>query len=83
MGYILANIVRAYQFVLLLKALVSWFPDVANTSLGLFLNQVTEPVLAPVRDFFRRNIQINCPIDLSFLAVYIGLSLIANLLYMI
>lgn len=83
MRYFLVDILRAYQTILVIRALMSWFPDVSNSGIGQFFNAITEPVLAPVRDFLRRNMPNSLPIDISLLVVYFGISLLMQLIYMI
>ena len=83
MGYMLSTLIRVYQTILFIRAIMSWFPDVARSSAGQFIYSITEPVLSPVRDFMRRKIDLGLPIDLSFLVVYFGLDIIATLLRML
>ncbi|MFI3115108.1 MAG: YggT family protein [Clostridia bacterium] len=81
LGYMLSNIIGAMQMVLLIRAIMSWFPDVAGSNFGQFIYSITEPVLAPVRDFLRTKLNLGMmPIDLSFLLVYIGLSILSDIL---
>lgn len=81
MGFMLASLIRLYQMVLFVRAIVSWFPDVARSSVGQFIYSITEPVLQPVRDFLRSRFSFGgMPIDISFLVVYFGLEIIANIL---
>ena len=62
-------------------AIVSWIPTLRESKLGYFLYSCTEPVIRPVRELiYRIPGADNLPIDLSFLAVYILLSLIENIL---
>lgn len=82
MGYILANLIRTYQTILFVRAIMSWFQDVARSSFGQFIYSLTEPVLAPVRDFLRSRLNLGgIPIDISFLVVYFGLDILAIILF--
>ncbi len=77
---LLQNLIRAYQLILVVYAISSWFPDIKNSTFGNFLRQVTEPVLAPIREFLRRNVNLQLPIDISMLVLYFGLSIVSILL---
>lgn len=84
MGYMLSRILRTYQMVLFVRAIMSWFPDVARSNFGQFMYQITEPVLAPVREFIRSKFSFGgLPIDISFLVVYFGIDIIIILLLFI
>ncbi len=55
-----------YFWIIIIRALISWVnPDPYN-QIVIFLNRVTEPVLAPIR---RRIPRHNLPIDFSPLVV--------------
>lgn len=81
MGYMLANLIGAFQMVLFVRAIASWFPDVARSSFGQFIFGITEPILMPVRSFMNKHLNIGLPIDLSFLVVYFGLDILRIMLY--
>jgi YggT family protein len=68
LGNPLCIIGQLYVFVLIARAILSWFPlrsDSPFVPVARFLNTVTEPVLAPVR----RVIPPAGMIDISFLVV--------------
>lgn len=74
---ILAGALRFYAFVLIARALISWFrPDPYNPLVRTLYN-VTEPVLEPVR----RIIPPLGGLDLSILIVLIGLQLLSGFLF--
>ncbi|MFI3225795.1 MAG: YggT family protein [Clostridia bacterium] len=78
MGNMLSSLIAFYQMVLLVRAITSWFPDVQRSKVGQFIYSITEPVLAPVRNFIRSKLNLGgLPIDISFLVVYFGLDIIA------
>lgn len=79
MGIIIANVIRVYQTVLFIRALSSWFPDVASSEIGRFLHAITEPVLSPVRNFLFKTLNLSIPIDLSLIVVYFGLDILATI----
>ena len=42
---------QVYQFILLARVLMTWIPNLdSNNPIARFLFQVTEPVLAPIRN---------------------------------
>ncbi|WP_432620198.1 YggT family protein [Butyricicoccus sp.] len=43
------RILRILQFLVIARALCSWFPQVQRSAVGEFLYTVTEPMLAPCR----------------------------------
>lgn len=64
---VLAAILDLYAFILIARALISWVSPDARNKIVQFLYQITEPVLAPVR-------QLAPPIgrfDLSLVVVLI------------
>lgn len=46
---LLLNILNIYVFILFARALFSWFDPGFQTSIGRVLYDITEPVIAPVR----------------------------------
>ncbi|HWV24474.1 MAG TPA: YggT family protein [Thermomicrobiales bacterium] len=46
---LLLNILRIYTFILVARALFSWFDPGYRTTIGRILYDVTEPVVGPVR----------------------------------
>ncbi len=79
--YVVKLLLRAYQVVLLVSAVLSWIPDLRNGKIRYFTDLLTEPVLQPVRSLLYRIKGLDVlPIDVSFLVVYLLLSLIINIL---
>lgn len=74
---LLANIIGIYTFVLLIRILMSWIPnlDYYNPIVQMLI-QVTDPVLEPAR----RLIPPIGMIDISPIVVFIALSIIQDLL---
>ncbi len=67
---------QAYQLVLLARVLMSWIPNLDhNNPIARFLYQATEPVLAPIRNA----LPAMGGIDLSPLVVFLGISVIMQL----
>ena len=73
-------IIRAFELVMVVRAIMSWIMPGDGSRFSQFVYGVTEPVIAPVRklllrfDFCRR-----CPIDLSFLVVFLLLEIAEGL----
>ncbi len=69
---------QVYQFVLLARVLMSWIPNLdINNPIARFLYQATEPVLAPIRNA----LPAMGGIDLSPLVVFIGISILLQLIF--
>lgn len=77
MFLLLARLIEIYTFILLIRILMSWIPnlDPYNPIVQLLL-QVTDPVLEPAR----RLIPPIGMIDISPIVVFIALSVIRDLL---
>ena len=79
--YFLLVFIRVFQWVMVATAIVSWIPSLRDSKIGYFLYSCTEPIIRPVRDLiYRIPGADNLPIDLSFLAVYILLSVIESII---
>ena len=69
---------QIYQFILLARVLMSWLPNLdVNNPIARFLYQVTEPILAPIRNA----LPAMGGIDLSPLVVFIGISILMQLIF--
>jgi YggT family protein len=79
MRTLLLVVLQVYLFVLIARALLSWFPLRPGTALATVrsgLVTVTEPVLAPVRRVIPRAGMF----DLSFLVVFFGISILRQVI---
>ena len=47
--YLVSFLCQALAFIIFLRALLSWFPISPSNPIVVFLNYVTEPILAPLR----------------------------------
>ena len=69
------------QVAMLIRAILSWFPQAADSAFGDLIATVTEPVVAPIRaladrfGWFR-----NSPIDFSFMIAYLLIFLLQGML---
>lgn len=69
---------QVYQFILLARVLMSWIPNLdLSNPIARFLYQATEPVLAPIRNA----LPAMGGIDLSPLVVFIGISILLQLIF--
>ncbi len=69
------------QLLMLVSAVMSWVPQLRQSRLYQAISMVLEPLMAPVRSLlFRIPGMDRFPLDLSFLAVWLLLSLVAQLL---
>ncbi len=81
--YVVSSVVVIFlsviQFAMMIRAIFSWFP--MENKLIDFLHGVTEPFIYPMRRLFEKmNWFQNSPIDFSFTATFLLLSLIVFLL---
>ncbi len=72
----IAVVLQVMVFVILARALMSWFPGAQRSQLGLILFNITEPILAP----FRRILPTFGMMDLSPLVAIVVLQVISSLL---
>ncbi|MFU2206254.1 YggT family protein [Streptococcus pluranimalium] len=73
--FILVRVVRIYSTLLVIYALLSWFPGAYQTKLGQILVSIVEPTLVPFR---RLGLQFG-GIDLTIVAVFFVLQLLLRL----
>ena len=75
MENLIVNVLNIYSFIFIARALLSWFPIDSQSAIypvARGINQVTEPVLAPIRSFMPRT----GGFDFSILVVIFGLRLL-------
>lgn len=72
----LINFLNLYQLAILVRVLLSWFPNAQNNRFGFFIHQTTEPYLG----FLRRFIPNAGIFDLSPLIGMLLLGLLQELL---
>ena len=69
------------QFLMMLRAILSWLPVDEDSRLVNFIYMVTEPVIVPVRMLLdKMEWTQSLPIDISFLVAFMLLSIIQMLL---
>ena len=74
-------LIEVLQTLMLVMALMSWVPQLRLTKLFYMISMVVEPVIDPFRRLLYRIPGMDrFPLDLSFLAAWMVLSLLAGLL---
>lgn len=69
------------EILLLVRALISWFPQIQGSKLHQIVHMVTEPILLPFRNLLRRIPGIQgFPLDLSFLLAYMVLIMVQSVI---
>ena len=69
---------QAYQLILIARVLMSWIPNLDyGNPIARFLVQATEPILAPIRNA----LPPLGGIDLSPLVVFLGISVLTQLIF--
>ncbi len=81
---IIAYVIQAYVIILVVRALLSWFP-ISDSGSGFALlvrglDAVTEPVLRPVRKVLPPVRMGGMALDLSIIVVILALQVVARLL---
>ncbi|MFM7200127.1 MAG: YggT family protein [Myxococcota bacterium] len=75
---ILFQLLEIYSWIIIISALLSWFPIDRGNPLIQFLNAATEPVFAPIRALIRP--EMTGGIDLSPLIVLFGINVLKNII---
>ncbi|MDP4162727.1 MAG: YggT family protein [Bacillota bacterium] len=70
----LISLIGIYKYALIIYILMSWFPGIANSQIGVFLAKICEPFLEP----FRRIIPPIGMMDFSPLVALIVLNYAPN-----
>lgn len=82
LSLLLAQAVQIYMYIIILRAVLSWFqisPNGEFFKIYLFIIQITEPVMRPVREFLHR-IFPTSPLDFSPIIIIIILNFLKNVL---
>ena len=78
---LVSALLSVMQVAMLIRAVLSWFPQAADSAFGDLIATVTEPVVAPIRaladrfGWFR-----NSPIDYSFMIAYLLLFVLQGMI---
>ena len=69
------------QWLLVFRALASWFPQIQSSRIGEILYMVTEPMVAPCRSLLSRIPSLQMmPLDFSALLAFLILSVLQRFL---
>ncbi|MDU6560599.1 YggT family protein [Streptococcus vestibularis] len=71
-----ARVVNLVEILLVIYALLSWFPGAYDTALGKTIRQIVQPILAP----FRRLNLVFAGIDFSIIAIILLLNFSLSIL---
>lgn len=78
---VLSIFIYALQDLMFIRAILSWIPGLQDNIIARFIYGITEPFIAPVREFMNRfEFVRTMPVDLSFIVTYILLVFIQGLL---
>ena len=69
------------QTLMLVRAILSWFPNVNGGKFSYFLYELTEPLIRPVRKLLSKTSIGNSMIDISFLVTFLALFLVQDVAY--
>ena len=76
-----ARVVNVAEILLVVYALLSWFPGAYDTSLGRIIRQIVNPILAP----FRRLNLVFAGVDFSIIVLVLllnfSLTILRNILF--
>ena len=79
---IIYGILTIFETCMLVRAICSWVPSFRESRIYQFTLIVTEPITGPIRDLFMRFDWVRrCPLDISFLVVYILVTTLASVAY--
>ncbi len=83
-GSIIILLLQLYNFLVIARVLLSYFPNVdPYNPIVKFLFDVTEPVLAPIREILRQQFPQGGPMDFSpivlFLIIFVLIRLVGVL----
>lgn len=75
------TLIRILQMLMLVSAVMSWIPQLRQSRLYQAISMVLEPIIGPVRRLIFKIPGMNgFPLDLSFVAVWLLLALLEQLL---
>lgn len=78
------SLIRLLEFLLLARAIMSWFPQMHGSKLYELLFEVTEPIIIPFRSLLNRFDAIRMfPLDIAYLCAFIALEALSMILYRI
>lgn len=82
-GLILHRFITVLMMLMFARAISSWFVKDLSNPIVKFLFEVTEPMVAPVRNFLQKHNLGGSMFDFSFIIVYLVLMLLQSFASMI
>ena len=79
--YLLTRLIDVYSFVLIVYALLSWFPNAYDSALGKIVVGISEPLLRPFRGLNLQFAGLDFTIVLAIFLLNLLKYFLANLLY--
>lgn len=73
-------LLEAISYMLLARAILSWFPSVRQSKFYAILFQLTEPLLLPIRNFLSRTKAGTMPMDFSLIIAYVIVAILQAVL---
>lgn len=80
-GALLVFILQIYNFIVLARVLLSYFPNIDRSNpIVQLLYDLTEPVLQPIRQFLRQQFPNTGPVDFSPLVLFIIIIILSRII---
>ena len=77
----LSCFLQILSWLILIKCIFSWIPDIRGTKVDKTLNNIVEPILSPVRNLMNRSsLFAGLPIDFSPVIVFLIIDVIASII---
>lgn len=71
----------AVQIAMFIRAIMSWFPNLAANAVGDFVYAVTEPFIIPMRNILSRFEWVqNSPLDIAYFVTFLIIAIIYDIL---
>ncbi|MBE6993737.1 MAG: YggT family protein [Ruminococcaceae bacterium] len=75
------SVLNILQLAMLVRAVMSWIPQLRGSQLQELLYQVTEPIVMPFRKLLSRIPGLNnFPLDISFLLAWIAIDVLMSII---
>ena len=72
LAYTIISLLSLFEIVLIVRAICSWVPYFRESKVNQLAMIVTEPIVSPIRNaLFKISFMRRCPIDLSFIFLYL------------
>ncbi|MBQ2840918.1 MAG: YggT family protein [Oscillospiraceae bacterium] len=80
----MVTLLRAYELLFIVRAILSWFPMLQSGALINFLYSVTEPILAPIRNVLQKIPFLQgIPLDFSVLVAFLLIDILRTIIFYI